>query len=512
MNRKILIQVTAPAIVTGLLLVGSCLLSAWSIHRLQSNLSSILSENVASLHAALDLENQMRQLRYHSFQYLLSPSAETFQQIDGDERALQEAMARARSAATTDAERDLLHQIESGFGKYQDEMARLRGEVALIGPRGDFAKLARNHPLRHIVAPCQELARVSREQLDRTAAESDELSARSSRVLLLLGLAGPAGGLLCGYGILRGLTRSITSLSVRVRDVVDSLNDSLTGPGDGIEVGSVTVAAGGDLGEMDRQLQHVLGRIAEVTEQLQRQHADVLRAQQLAAVGQLAAGVAHEVRNPLTGMKLLVEAALRPRHPQPLSEEDLRVIHGEIARIEETVQNFLAFARPQPLCRQSVDLREVVGRPIDLVRTRARQQEVAIEVQLPERPVPVSLDVGQFHVVLVNLLLNALDAMPHGGKLSVQAEVGEGSSGACKLKVRDTGPGIAPEMAGRLFTPFASTKPTGTGLGLSLARRIVEEHGGRIAAAGPEGGGACFTVVLPVESAGRSLPLLVPSH
>jgi signal transduction histidine kinase len=100
---------------------------------------------------------------------------------------------------------------------------------------------------------------------------------------------------------------------------------------------------------------------------------------------------------------------------------------------------------------------------------------------------------------LVNLLLNALDAMPRGGALRVELEAGERE---CRLRVRDTGPGIAPEIAGRLFTPFASTKPTGTGLGLSLSRRIVEEHGGTISAANLPEGGACFTITLPrsVES------------
>jgi signal transduction histidine kinase len=506
MNRKILFQVTAPAILTGLLLVGSCLLSAWSIDRLQRNLSHILSRNVASLQAALDLENQTRQMRYHSFVYLMKPTPAGLRQIEQDEGLFEEALQRAVAAANTPVEQAHLRQIDSGYHKYQAEMARLREEVKTKGPHTDFTGLAERHPIRHIVTPCQELGKVNREQLGRTAAESNELSGRSRLVLLLLGLAGPAGGLLCGYGIVRGLTRSITRLSVRVRDVVDSLPGPLPQGEEGIDVGSVQVdvrGGDGDLVKMDRQLQDVVERIAEVTEELQRQHREVYRAQHLAAVGRLAAGVAHEVRNPLTGMKLLVEAALRPRNPQPLSEEDLRVIHGEIARLEETVQNFLAFARPQPLCRSVVDLREALGRPLDLVRARARQHGVVIAVGVPPDPVPVFLDAGQFNTVLVNLLLNALDAMPRGGGLRLEIEVAtSGSAGAtCRLSVCDTGPGIAPEMVDRLFTPFASTKATGTGLGLSLARRIVEEHGGRITGANQAKGGACFTVVLPLDGA-----------
>jgi signal transduction histidine kinase len=520
MNRKILLQVTAPALLTGLLLVGTCLIGAWSIHRLQSNLASILSENVASLQAASALENQMRQLRYHSLYYLLHPNKAWLTQIETDERLFQEALERAREAARGPEQHKYLKEIETGYVQYHEEMARLRQDVEREGPRGTFDELAKTHPIRHIVTPCQKLGEISRAKVEQTSLESDELSRKARLVLLLLGLGGPIGGLLCGYGIVRGLSRSITQLSVRVRDVVDRLErpDSCQE----IDLGSVTVAAEGDLGALDRQLQHVLRRVEEVTERLQRQHRDMLRAEQLAAVGQLAAGVAHEIRNPLTGMKLLVEAALRPRNAQPLSEEDVRVIHGEITRLEESVQNFLRFARPPALVRQECDLRDAVARPVELVRARARQLGVEIDVQLPPEPVPVSLDVSQFNTVVVNLLLNALDAMggvgaprrgPGGGRLDVRVEPAKADNGdpnlaRCRLRICDTGPGIAPAVAGRLFTPFASTKPTGTGLGLSLSRRIVEEHGGRITGGNRpegEGPGACFAIELPVLVSGSTM-------
>src|SRR5262249_22189907 len=157
--------------------------------------------------------------------------------------------------------------------------------------------------------------------------------------------------------------------------------------------------------------------------------------------------------------------ALRPGRPRPLSREDLEVIHGEIARLEVTVRHFLDFARPQPLARRVTDLREAVARPVDLVRARARQQGVHLRVELPDRPLPVDLDAGQFGTVLVNLLLNALDALPRGGEVVVEAKQGAEGEG-CVLQVRDDGPGVAAELLPRLFTPFASGKPTGTGLGL----------------------------------------------
>jgi signal transduction histidine kinase len=247
-------------------------------------------------------------------------------------------------------------------------------------------------------------------------------------------------------------------------------------------------------------------RVEEVAERLQRHQRDMLRAEQLSAVGQLAASVAHEVRNPLTSVKMLVEAALRSPRRKPLTADDLEVIHGEVVRLEHTVQDFLDFARPPSPQRCQCDLREVVQQALDLVRVRARQQGVELVVAATGAPVTGHVDRGQLCTVLVNLFLNALDAMPQGGRLEVEADFTAAPTPGIRLSVADTGAGIAPEMADRLFTPFASTKATGTGLGLSISRRIIEEHGGTLTGGNRLGGGACFTLMLPPPSPGGGRP------
>jgi signal transduction histidine kinase len=189
-----------------------------------------------------------------------------------------------------------------------------------------------------------------------------------------------------------------------------------------------------------------------------------------------------------------------------LEGEDLRVVHAEVERLERKVQNLLDYARPVRLERGRCDLKPLVGRALDLVRTRARQQNVRLACELSDRPAEADVDPDQFTGVLVNLFLNALDAMPHGGTLDVTL-ARDGAAGVT-LTVADTGRGIDPAVADRLFTPFASTKPTGTGLGLSVCRRVVAEHGGTLTGGNRPGGGACFTVTLPGPNHGGDEPNL----
>jgi len=488
MNRRILLQVTAPALLIGLLLLAACIGGVWSSYRLQRNLDTIRSQSVRSLNAALELEISLRQLRYHSARYLIDPTAKNLETIDADQKEFNQSLGTARQSAQTTDEAQCVADIEDGYRKYEREMSQFRDEVRAHRPI-TFRTLDQQHPIQNIVKPCHELLDLSKQRMDKTIRESEQVGGQARLIMLLLGVGGPVGGVLCGYGIARGLSRSIYNLSVRVKDISQRLDQDLA---------SVSVSADGDLTHLDRQLQGVVERVEEVAERVQRQQREMLRAEQLSAVGQLAASVAHEVRNPLTSVKLLVEAAKRPANRKPLTQDDLQVIHGAVCRLEQTVQTFLDFARLPTPARKLTDLREVIDQAVDLVRARARQQGVEIAVRRPEQPAVAEVDGGQLCTVLVNLMLNALDALRERGNIGIDLQVAPGEQ-IC-LTVSDSGPGIPPEMMSRLFVPFASSKPTGTGLGLSISRRILEEHGGTITAANLPEGGARFTITLPATA------------
>jgi signal transduction histidine kinase len=245
------------------------------------------------------------------------------------------------------------------------------------------------------------------------------------------------------------------------------------------------------------QVQALVDGIERIIEDYQQREREVLRADQLSMVGQLAAGVAHELRNPLTSIKLLIQANLRQTLAMDIPADDLAVIEHEIRRMEKCLQRFLDFARPPRPERRPINLATLAARTLALVEGRANKQHVTLQFDHPENPVMVEADEDQIQQLLVNLVLNALDAMQEEGHVEVQ--LAPGADGFVELHVLDRGPGIATELFPRLFDPFVSTKETGIGLGLAVSHRIAANHGGRLSAVNRPDGGACFTVRLPVS-------------
>jgi signal transduction histidine kinase len=221
----------------------------------------------------------------------------------------------------------------------------------------------------------------------------------------------------------------------------------------------------------------------------------LMRAEQMMAIGQVAAGVAHELRNPLTSIKGLIQVNLRELEARGLPATDLLVIEHEIRRMEKTLQTFLDFARPPRPDRRRQEIAVIVEPVLALIRGRARKQCVSIAFLRSENAVEAEVDSDQIEQLLLNLVLNALDAMPHGGNIEV--ELRPARDGFLEIYVRDTGSGIATHVVAKLFETFVSSKETGVGLGLSLSRRIAEDHGGTLTGYNLPLAGACFLLRLP---------------
>ncbi len=497
-TRRLLLQVTLPAVLVGLALLGISLRGVWSIQRLQQNRARLTRRNVRSLLAAQEMETLLRQVRAHSILYVVEPTPQRRQVYEDDCRQFEQTLGTARDLAELPVERRLLEEVADGYQRYRQEVETARRQAVQWKRPHDLTNWADAHSVRRLLEPCDELLRINSRAMEKTAQESEAVSEQGRALFLLLGVLGPVGGLISGFGAAWGLSRSITRLRIRLQAASAHLDQELgreARPADEPETISMRLTGVGTGQHLERQLDRVVKRIGEVVDRLQRQQQEMIRTEQLAALGQLAASIAHEVRNPLTGIKLLVSATLQREPARSLSREDLEFIHGEIQRLERKLQALLEFARPAEPERRLCDLRELIHNAWQLVGGRAGQLGVRYDLDLPAEAVRASVDPDQFTSTLVNLFLNALDAMPAGGVLSVALR--RDAAGAIELVVADSGPGIDPELAERLFTPFASTKKTGTGLGLSISKRIVSDHGGTLVGGNRPQGGACFTIRLP---------------
>jgi two-component system, NtrC family, sensor histidine kinase HydH len=474
-KNNLSLRVAGPTILLSLLLWALCAAAAVYLSIQQSGSAEAFREDVSSTQAAHDLANTLNNL--------IALLREGSKQVEPLHDRVVDQLHKAEDLANKDEEKRLVGQLQDAWQRY------LEAREKTDEPAGKDPLIHARHILERDALPSAVRLQEFNARETRESAETDRRMGFWLMVgLIVIGTVGSLAGLFLGYGVARSLRQSIYHLSVRVQDAADKL---------GQDVPAVALTDDGDLRHLHRQMQAVIQDIEQVVSKLQQREREVLRAEQLAAVGQLAAGLAHELRNPLTSIKLLVQTNREETGEVGVPPEDLDVIELEIRRMERCLQTFLDFARPPRPERRLIDLADPVHRTLALVGARAGKQGVGVRFLSPQAPLLVEADGEQLQQLLVNLTLNALDMMPQGGMLEVESREVEGRA---ELRVRDTGPGVAPELLPRLFEPFVSSKETGLGLGLVISRRIAETHGGTLTAANRPEGGACFTLQLPMTA------------
>ncbi len=256
--------------------------------------------------------------------------------------------------------------------------------------------------------------------------------------------------------------------------------------------------------ELSRHLETVLAALLDLRsdnallrDELTRSVGLVQRANRLASVGLLTAGLAHELRNPLVALRTFAQLL-----PQRWDDGDFRrefsgVVLSELDRVGRLMNDLLLFARNQSASFEESSVEDVLATVVPLLRAHAANKHVTIELAVDGSAPRITANVAQLRQVVMNLGLNALEATPAGGRVQIVASGGGAGAPVATVRVIDSGPGIAPEHAARIFDPFFTTRADGTGLGLPISREIIERHGGRLAVESVPGAGATFAIELP---------------
>lgn len=262
-----------------------------------------------------------------------------------------------------------------------------------------------------------------------------------------------------------------------------------------------------------RALEQTSRELAAAHEELQRSFEHLKRADRLASLGQLSASIAHEIRNPLGSIKGAAEILEDRLLDEDVKQEFIGVIKEETTRLNAIVNSFLEFARPRRPLVEPSSVNDLIDSTLALLENQAERSRVRISRKLKDSLPLINLDPDQIRQVLLNVMLNGIEAMPEGGVLEVRSEI-DRRQGAVVIEISDTGEGLEDAELDHVFDPFFTTKPQGTGLGLSISFQVMENHGGKILARRNLDRGLTLRIELPLGGipAPRALPVKAVAH
>jgi signal transduction histidine kinase len=446
--------------------------------------TAVTETDVQALQASQELETALVMQKGYVTYFFQDSDPQWLEQLQKYHAAFQEWLKKGRQWAETDKEREVLNQMESGYIRYshaRDEVIKLYAEnkkeegLALQKRmRGQFFQIM--DLCRQYRSTYEQRLAAAREKIKNQAALINVLAALALISVIILSIV-------LGYSLVNDVLEPIRQLAL-----------ASEGPrGD--------LGAEDEVKALSRRFQNLIDDVDQTKSKLKWSREHLQQAEKWALVGKLAAGVAHSVRNPLTSVKMRLFSMERTLALTPSQKEDFEVISEEIRHIDTIVGNFLEFSRPPKLKMQKVSPSDAVDMALQLLRHRLESYDVKTEVKRDKRLREILADPDQLKEVLVNLIVNACEAMVDGGSISIMEEESSTDSlgPVVVMRVSDTGPGVPPPIQQKLFQPFFSTKEEGTGLGLSIATRIVEEHGGWLDLNSTEGHGATFIITLPAK-------------
>jgi signal transduction histidine kinase len=466
------------------LAVLSSALMLLSSRHLGSLMDELVVQNLSSVRAAEGLEIALLEQRGYTVAYIVDEGNPVWlDELERRKPSMVSRLARARETARSPGELEAIDRVADAYQQYDG----LRSQVVSLYDSGRVAA-SKQLALHEMGAAydrayllCKELIAADQRVTEaRLAAGHQQL--RSSTylvggyVVLVTGLS-----LWLAWLFAAGIYKPLRRLAREARGAAG------------------TAPAPADAGDIQAELRAVGNYLNQAQSDLAHSREQLLLTEKLASVGKLAAGVAHEIRNPLTSLSMRLFTLKADLGDDPRYQEDLRVVTEEIGRLDGIVCTYLEFARPRAIQPQKHRVSGLLDKTLELCLLRLGQKGIRLlrdeQPDLPE----VLVDGEQIRQVFINLILNAVEAVPSGGQLRISSSLATNTKGHSFVRVRfhDSGPGIPEEVRCRIFEPFFTTKETGTGLGLSIAASIMVRHGGRLELEPVAAPGTAFAVWLP---------------
>ncbi|HEY1068538.1 MAG TPA: histidine kinase dimerization/phospho-acceptor domain-containing protein, partial [Pirellulales bacterium] len=383
--------------------------AGWYVHELHVSTLAHLARHLDSMRASHQLSRSLHDVLQSLNRFLISGDDRELQTIGRAQGQVERWLVDSERRTFSDRERRALLAVRRAAEQLQSDcnvLTTLDPLAAKIAAK----KIVETSIEQRLVPVFNGFVEMQEEAVADQVAANQILVDRVAASFFVLALAGALLGWVAGFVWAWRWKQSIVRLQVPIRDATGKLDEV---------VGPVELPASNDPAELNDVVSGLAAQVALVVDRLRQSQRETLRAEQLAALGQVAAGLAHELRNPLTAMKMLVQSAVEQGDQGRLEGRKLRVLDEEIRRQEKSIQEFLDFARPPKLQRQRFDLADAVRQCLELTAGRADLQHVALVPALGDSPCWVQGDPEQLRRVMLNLLLNALDASPANGRISI---------------------------------------------------------------------------------------------
>ncbi len=320
----------------------------------------------------------------------------------------------------------------------------------------------------------------------------EEMRAEELKTRLILILIG-CSGLLIGVGGAALMARRITK-------PLDKLVDGTVKISKGDFSQEIDIDSQDEIGELAQSFNKMSQQLQLTKKRMEVANRRLIQAEKLASIGRISASIAHEIRNPLTSVKLNIQKVMESEGLDDIDKEHLDISQEGIGHIENFIKELLNFTRVSELHLNYFSVEQIVDESIKMIRNTLKLKDVELTIEVQERLPQVLVDGDKIRQVLLNILHNACEAVDKGGKITIALSLLKGRRGQkVRILISDNGPGIPKKDKENIFEPFYTTKSTGIGLGLANARKIIVQHKGSIHTVENEGSGACFDLLIPCE-------------